>query len=293
MPDVLGVTVPVSPLSWYGGKARLSEHIVRLLPRHDTYVEPFAGAASVLFRKEPCTLEVYNDVDDGLVTFFRVLRDRPLELARLLRLTPYARAEFERCRDSWETCEDELERARRWFVRARMGFAGSAATKGWAFELNGSKRGGSHSGSFTAVVDMLESFSERLRRVQVEQLDWRRCLERYDETPGVVFYLDPPYHPEARGRKRQQAYRHELECGDHDDLLARVTDLRGSVLLSGYPHPLYDAELADAGFERFEFQTMATASRVLAGRGPRTEVLWRRLAHGSQESIPGQLWAAR
>jgi len=72
----------ISPVAWYGGKSRLSAWIVGLLPRHDSYIEVFGGGASVLFRKPPARLEVYNDIDDGLVTFFRVLRDRPAELRR-------------------------------------------------------------------------------------------------------------------------------------------------------------------------------------------------------------------
>jgi hypothetical protein len=101
----------VSPVAWYGGKSRTSARIAGLLPRHDTYIEVFGGGAAVLFAKPRAQLEVYNDIDDGLVTFFRVLRDRPAELQQALALTPYAGAEFEHCRDSWAIVEDELERA--------------------------------------------------------------------------------------------------------------------------------------------------------------------------------------
>ncbi len=105
-----------APIAWYGGKARLASRIVDLLPRHATYVEAFSGAASVLFAKARVTLEVYNDIDSGLVTFFRVLRDQPTELARRLRLTPYSREEFIGCRDAWQNTHDDVERARRWYV---------------------------------------------------------------------------------------------------------------------------------------------------------------------------------
>lgn len=274
-----GSFATAAPFAWYGGKQRLAGRIVDLLPPHRTYVEAFGGAAAVLCAKRPSVLEVYNDLNAGLVTFFRVLRDRPAELERALRLTPYARDEFADCVQTWESIEDDLERARRWYVRCRQAFAGSAATVGWGYEVSGMQRGGTRSRSFATSVQQLERFAERFRRVQVDHLDWRAALDRYDG-PGACFYLDPPYHPATRGPsgrlERHSTYVHELSVEDHADLVAAAIELEGSVLVSGYDHEAY-APLPDAGFERFAFAHNSTASRVLSGRGPRLEVLWRRL----------------
>lgn len=279
----------VAPFAWYGGKSRMASRLVELLPRHRTYVEPCGGAAAVLCSKPRATLEVYNDVDAGLVTFFRVLRDRPDELERALRLTPYARTEFADCVQTWESVEDDLERARRWFVRCRQSFAASSSNVGWGFEVTGSKRTGTRAQSFATAVGQLERFAERFRGVQVEHLDWRACLARY-AGPEACFYIDPPYHPETRGERglrRNSAYAHELTAADHDDLVAAAIDLRGSVLISGYDHASY-APLAAAGFERITFAHVSSASRTAAGRGDRVEVVWRRLEPGLHDVVP--LW---
>jgi len=281
-----------APFAWYGGKARMAASIVDLLPRHRTYVEAFGGAAAVLCAKPAAVLEVYNDVDAGLVTFFRVLRDRPEELERALGLTPYSRTEFELCRTTWESIEDDVERARRWYVRCRQAFAGSCATVGWGFEISGAQRGGTRSGAFATSVEQLGRFAERFRRVQVDCLDWRACLDRYDG-PGACFYLDPPYHPATRGQRgllRNATYVHELDERGHRDLVAAAIELTGSVIISGYPHASYEC-LEAAGFERYEFAAHATASRVLTGRGPRVEVVWRRLGEGLHDVLP--LWDGR
>lgn len=282
------MTRNATPFAWYGGKVRLAPAIVDLLPRHSTYVEAFGGAAAVLFAKRPAVLEVYNDIHGGLVTFFRVLRDRPQELSRALRLTPYSRAEFAEAVQTWESIEDDLERARRWYVRCRQAFAGSAATVGWGFEVSGAQRGGTRSSSFATSVEGLERFADRFRRVQVDQLEWSEILARYDG-PGACFYLDPPYHPETRGNERglqrHSTYVHELDAADHEALIAAATELRGSVLISGYDHATY-TKLQGGGFERFEFQVNSTASRVLSGRGARTEVVWRRLEDGVHDVMP-------
>lgn len=272
----------IAPFAWYGGKSRLASTIVPLLPQHRTYIEPFGGSAAVLFAKSPATLEVYNDVDSGLVTFFRVLRDRPDELERLLRLTPYSREEFGTCVKTWQTVDDDVERARRWYVRCRQAFAASSATVGWGYERTGTTRGGTRSRSFATAIDDLERFAERFRRVQVEHLNWDEVLRRYDG-PQACFYLDPPYHPETRGRDRHSSYAHELQPADHRDLIAAVLELEGTVLISGYDHPSY-RELDAHGFERLQFARKTTASRVAHGRSDRTEVIWRRLEAGAHET---------
>jgi len=274
------MTSSAAPIAWYGGKARLASRIAALLPRHDTYVEAFGGAAAVLFAKSRATLEVYNDVDSGLVTFFRALRDHPDELARLLRLTPYSREEFTHCRQTWQTTGEDVERARRWYVRMRQAF-GCSASLSWGYERDGSLSGGTRAGSFASTVDELERFAERFRGVQVEHLDWRKVFDLYD-AGGTCFYLDPPYHPDTRGRmSRNNGYRHELNATDHQELIAAVLDTDASILLSGYAHPSYDV-LEEAGFERVEFTHHVTASLAPSGRRPVQEVIWRRIAAGHQ-----------
>lgn len=109
-----------SPIVWFGGKGNMVAKLLPLIPPHRIYVEPFGGGASLLFAKKPSPVEVYNDLDSGLVNFFRVLRDpKKFErLHKLVSLTPYSREEYDFCRATWETCDDDVERAYRWYVVA-------------------------------------------------------------------------------------------------------------------------------------------------------------------------------
>ena len=238
-----------SPIIWFGGKGHFASTVISLLPAHHTYVEVFAGGASVFFAKPPSPVEVLNDLDGALVEFYRVLRDRAMfeAFARRVSLTPYAKSEYLECRETWETQDNPVERAARWFVASRMAFAGKHISQksGWSYSVTESSRGMAQTISrWLQTIDNLYEVHERLRQAQVECQDWRKILETYDR-PDTCFYLDPPY---VLSTRRAGKFSHELTDADHTELVARCLVLRGKVVLSGYMHPIY-APLEDAGWE--------------------------------------------
>ena len=245
-----------APIQWFGGKGKMIRKILPLFPPHHTYVEPFGGAASLLFAKPPSPVEVYNDLDSSLVHFFRTLRDPEQfnQFHRLVSSTPYAREEYNYCRDTWSECDD-VERAYRWFVVARMSFSGRFGA-GWRSIVTASRRGmASTCSAWLSIVDLLPQIHARLMRVQIEHSDWRIVLDRYD-TPETLFYLDPPYVSETR---RSGGYAHEMTLEDHQDLVDVLLQLRGKVILSGYAHQVYDS-LETSGWQRHDWQTVCSAA---------------------------------
>ncbi len=254
--------------------------LLPLLPPHHTYVEVFGGGASLLFAKEPSPVEVYNDLDSGLVNFFRVLRD-PEKFARFYHLaafTPYSREEYYDARETWDKCNDEVERAYRWFVVARMNFSGHHA---WAYARTASCRHMAGTTSkWLSCLAVLPLLHERMMRVQIEHDDFAQVIPRYD-SPDTVFYLDPPYVPETR---RSGGYRHEMTLEQHEQLVNILLNIRGKALLSGYRHEVY-GPLEDAGWERKDFVTTCYAVARTRGTGilgagaakskqPRVESVW-------------------
>lgn len=264
-----------SPLNWFGGKSRLAPQILKHFPPHRTYVEPFGGSAAVLLAKEPAPVEVPNDLDGALVSFFRVLRDP--ELCAKLRLaaeqTLYARAEFELAK---QPSDDPVEAARRFLVRQRMSFGGKG--EDWAYSIRTSRRG-----TAAAIrrwrwgVESLPVINHRLRSVQIECADWRDVVARFDGS-DTLFFLDPPYHPETRVAG---TYRCELSEKDHQELVGYLLMARGMVVLSGYAHETYSA-LEKAGWMRIECPTCTHNSGSSLTR--RVECLWLSPSLARQES---------
>src|SRR5207249_1354239 len=120
---------------WYGGKYSHLDWILPLLPKAHHYCEPFGGSAAILINREPSPLETYNDVDGEVVNFFRVLRDQKEGLIEAIGLTPFSREEFELAISGPTEGISDLERARRFYVRARQvrtGLAQKASSGRWA-----------------------------------------------------------------------------------------------------------------------------------------------------------------
>ncbi len=257
----------LGPINYFGGKGRLASWILSLMPQHRLYVEVFGGGASLLFAKGPSRVEVYNDIDTGLVGFFRVLRDPEQfpELVRRLDLIPYSRTEYNAFRRNWFESEDPIERAVRWFAVARMSFSGH-----WGHSWGFDHREGRSVQNWLRAIEALPAFHDRLRRVYIDQDDWRDIVDRYDG-PDVLLYCDPPYVWESR---KSGSYLNEMTDTEHAELVTRLLTVQGMVMLSGYPSSVY-APLEQSGWHRVtrQFKLQAGNNRNRACQY-RTEALW-------------------
>ncbi|WP_300832411.1 DNA adenine methylase, partial [uncultured Bilophila sp.] len=114
-----------SPLAgWMGGKYQLSKRIVAQIPEHLCYVEPFAGAAWVLFRKPESEVEVINDINKELVTFYRCIQHHLEEFVRYFKWVLVARDEFERLKRVEPDTLTDIQRAARFYYLQQQCFGG-------------------------------------------------------------------------------------------------------------------------------------------------------------------------
>lgn len=263
---------PTRPaLRWHGGKWLLAPWIISHFPRHRIYVEPFGGAWSVGLRKPRCYAEIWNDLDDELVNYFGVLRDPALaaQLIGALRLTPFAREEFNR---AYEMADDPVERARRLVIRAFMGHGSDGASGQYrtGFRSNSNRSGTTPAHDWVNLPDCLDLVAQRVAGVVIESRPAIDVMAKHDG-PDTLHYVDPPYLPETRARANRRAdnggvYRHELTVEQHGELLEFLVTLKGKVILSGYPSDLYDERLP--GWLRIERPALKD------GAASATEVLW-------------------
>lgn len=255
------------PFPYFGGKIRLADDIVAQFPTHKHYVEPFAGSLSILLAKSPSRMETVNDLDQDVVTFWRVLREQPDELARICALTPHSRVEHIEAYNRPDDLTD-LERARRIWISMTQGRAGVLRKSGWRHYVSPSTVSTAFPSYLDGYVDRMACAAERLSRVTLECRPALELIAAYGQHEDVLLYVDPPYLGSARVWGNN--YRHEMRTEDqHRELAEALLECRAAVVLSGYPSPLYDDLFAE-----WHVTSFATSTTQGGARGERTEVLW-------------------
>ena len=254
---------------WYGGKYSHLDWLLPLLPMTRHYCEPFGGSAAVLINRSPSPVETYNDLDGEVVNFFRVLRDDKERLIEAIGLTPFSREEFEVAILREEDGISDLERARRFFVRARqvrIGLAQTASSGRWAHCLLTSRAGMAGAVSrWLGSVEGLSEITQRLLRVQIEHDQAVEVIRRYD-SEETLFYCEPPYPHDSRGDNN--AYVYEMTDAKHRELARVLHSVRGLVAISGYYGPLMNELYVDW------YCTEAPIKQTHTVKQPRQEVLW-------------------
>ncbi|HNR13385.1 MAG TPA: DNA adenine methylase [Thermodesulfobacteriota bacterium] len=199
-----------SPLPYIGGKSKLAATIIEMMPKHELYCEAFAGAAWVLFRKEPSKYEVINDLEEFLKQFKWLLSSREW---------------FE----DWKRQQQaggltDIQRAARYYYLQRHCFGGRVHNRSFgAAPLRAPRI------NLLRLEEELSAVHLRLARVTVENLPWCEFVRRYDRTE-TLFYFDPPYF-------KTKDYEHNLGLEDYQALAGVMDGLTGKAILSINDHP--------------------------------------------------------
>lgn len=262
------------PFPYAGSKLRLVDKIVPLLPYTDTYIEPFGGSGAVLLNREPSSFEVFNDRYGAITDFYMVLKDQT-KLSRLCELCEFSihsKEEWIFNKQTWAGETDPVLRAYKWLYMVVYSFSSLGRNWGRSTSSNCNM-----SGKLISRKDCFYPIHNRIKRVQIENQDWRDTLKDYDNA-DAVFYIDPPYYEEING-----LYKESLTKQDHAELLDTIFDMESFVAISGYTNNLYEEKPWD---ERYEWPLTTSIKSAnpnennyntthhLNSRVEQTEVLW-------------------
>jgi DNA adenine methylase len=234
-----------------------------LIPPHKIYVEVFGGAANLLFCKPPSRIEVYNDANGHLVNLFETVRNHPLLFLEKCQHLLYSRQLYNAWKDQLAqdfdgSDVDSLEAAVRTAYTITSGFTGDP-TKGWAFDRSGT---GGGTGRWANIWDRVGYVSTRLRRVNIDHLDFRKCIEYWD-TADTLFFLDPPYYASTSSDF------YEFTRQDHQDLRTILGKVKGKWMLT------YDDEIPIRElYKDFNIRAFSTSlsSEKIENGGTRTRL---------------------
>ena len=256
-------------LRYHGSKWRLAPWIIKHIPPHELYCEPFGGAAAVLLLKPRSKMEVFNDLDNDVVNFFSVLRSHSNQLIRSIILTPFAKAEFNL---SHIQTNDPIEAARRFYVRSYLTIAGPTAqhNSGWRRQKTLSARFDGRPWMVPAAVSFSKTshlwiIAKRFKGVSIECQDALSLITLYNN-PSTCLYLDPPYPSSTRSSWKSYAYAHEMTDTQHATLAHISHTSQSSILISSYSSPLYNSLYND--WKRYDKKAR------INGPGIKIESLW-------------------
>jgi DNA adenine methylase len=217
------------PLNYPGTKDKSLEYILPHLPYLNTFVDVFGGSGCVTLARKPSKLDIYNDRHSGLAAFYRCLHDEDKmnSLIEKVGLMPHSRELFTWCKETWQEEQDDVNRGAKYYYMVQSSFVGRS-------EYFGRVKTGT-SGIWKKIQNNLELFPaihERMKTVQIENLDWRTCFKDYDSL-DTVFYLDPPYI-------ESNIYKFGMKKAEHLHMCHEIFKLEGFVALSGFPNDIYD-----------------------------------------------------
>ena len=239
-------------LKYPGSKWNIASSLVKLIPVHHSYVEPYFGSGALLFSKPISHIETVNDLDDEVVNLFRCIQNDSEHLARLVMTTPYSRQLYD---ETYAVNNLEYEpcvKALHFLIQCWQGhgFRTSGGKVGWKNDVQGRERAYAL-WNWYRLPEWIIEITERLRKVQIENRPALEVIERFNYE-NVFMYIDPPYVWNSRAGKQ---YRHEMTDADHEELLKEILQSKAKVMISGYETDMYDYFLSD--WSKISFRSCA------------------------------------
>jgi DNA adenine methylase len=236
-----------------------------------TYVEPFAGGASVLLNKKRSAKEIISDIDVGVVSILKSLRDEPKEFVSRIKRVKYCEKTFlSALRKEKEPIDDYVDRSINEFILRRMSRGGMRRAFAWSERKRGGQPGDIN--AWDTIIDQLPRIAERLQDVVIVKADFRKMIDVWDEEDSL-FYLDPPYLHTTRSEGSIDIYEHEMSAEDHIAMLTMIKNIRGKVLISGYQSSLY-TRMLDGSLWHCGKKSIAAHASQSKTKTRRTEYLW-------------------
>lgn len=253
-------------MTYYGGKRRMVNYILPLIPKHDIYVEPYFGGGTIFFAKNKSYLEVINDIDFQLVNFYMNVQSNFEELQKLISNAIYSEALYKWAQKVYykKIKVTSIENAYATWLVFNMAI-NSCPESGWSFN-NGT--GGSHSGYLLA--HKRDSFcpwlKERMRYVQISQRPAMKVIKERD-SEKTFFYLDPPYP------NTNQGHYAGFKMSDLEELLQLMETIKGKFILSNYPAEIITQYAKKNNWQLKEIEMKQDIQNQMSRRSRKTEIL--------------------
>jgi DNA adenine methylase len=244
-----------APTSYYGGKTLMLRHILKNIPDHKVYIEPFFGGGAVYFAKELSQGSVINDSNNMVVNFFKTCVSDFDNLKQKIEETLFSRAVYTVAMSVWKAPHlfDHVQQAWAFFVGCNQGWASQVDS--WGYDKYGKR--------VVSFINKKMRFNpemvERLKTATIESNDALKIIRTYD-TKDAFFYLDPPYIGTACGHYKGYTEK------DFSELLFALGKIKGKFLLSSFPSGILEKHVKLNGWYSVRVEKQNNAKKVDEGK---------------------------
>lgn len=253
------------PLKWHGGKYYLAQKIIKAMPPHLHYVEPYAGGLAILLAKNPTgTSEAINDLNGQLMNFWTVLRDPQQfqEFKQRCEATPFSE-QLWRSINPYDPLlfptTNHIEHAWRLFVRCRLSLAGRMKSFTPITKTRLRRGMNNDISAWLTAIEGLPLVHQRLQRVLLLHRPALEVITSQDG-PDTLQYLDPTYLDETR--TAPDVYDLEMTPKDHECLLDLIIQCKSKIIISGYPSSMYNSKLSSWNQKTFIIPNQAAGGKT-------------------------------
>lgn len=216
-------------MKWPGGKARVAQKLIKRFPDHNTYVEPFAGGASVFFAKPLAQKNVLGDKDSWPIDLYRQVKAGKLRMCR--GGIKHSRGLYERAKKSKQACYK--------LALSTLSWHGDRSTYG------GDRSKGKLVGA--GKLRKLPCYEMKLRKAKLRVASFESTMRAHDSR-STLHFLDPPWPLESKysenfyagGKNARVKSNRTVNVGKAFDpeYVARVSDkMKGHVFVIYGDHP--------------------------------------------------------
>ena len=212
--NLLGGSI-TAPYARLGGKSRLKKIVIGHFPKDYekmTYVEPFFGAGSVFYYKEPSAKEVINDIDKNMFLLMKGFKKFDGDQISKDINGKYSKAKFIQLRDDFKP-KNEYAKFIRVLLLTRLSFFGKMTSYSYLHQDSGINS------------NFGDKFNIRLKNTIILNRDYKDVIKKYDSS-NTFFYLDPPYS------MSEDAKYYDGQSIKMSELYDLVKNIKGKFLIS-------------------------------------------------------------